>query len=110
MYLTVKSEFLNDLLDCLNMSIVNYISYDLEEQSKIISFSIRLNYNLEIEQIEQIKFLITKKARELQKRRTFSRLDIRKQIFNKNLLNTMFSLFTKCCWFFKQKSDVIKNN
>ena len=31
-YLTVKSEFLNDLLDYLNRSIVNYISYKLEEQ------------------------------------------------------------------------------
>ena len=74
-FLTVKSEFLNDLLDYLNTSIVNYISYDLEEQGKIISFCIRLNFDLEIEQIEQIKFLITKK--------TFSRLDIRKQTFNK---------------------------
>ena len=85
-YLTVKSEFLNDLLDYLNTSIVNYISYNLEEQDKIISFCIRLNYDLEIEKIEQIKFLITKKARELQKRRTFSRLDIRKQTFNKNFV------------------------
>ena len=48
-FLTVKSEFLNHLLDYLNTSIVNYISYDLEEQSKIISFCIRLNYDLEIE-------------------------------------------------------------
>ena len=39
-----------------------------------------------LEQIEQIKFLITKKARELQKRRTFSRLDIRKQTFNKKFV------------------------
>ena len=85
-FLTVKSEFLNDLLDYLNASIVNYISYNLEEQGKIISFCIRLNYGLEIEQIEQIKFVITKKARELQKRRTFSRLDIRKQTFNKNFV------------------------
>ena len=77
-FLTVKSEFLNDLLDYLNTSIVNYISYDLEEQGKIISFCIRLNYDLEIEQIEQIKFLITKK--------TFSRLDIRKQTFNKKFV------------------------
>ena len=81
-FLTVKSEFLNDLLDFLYTSIVNYISYDLEEQGKIISFCIRLNYDLEIEQIEQIKFLITEKATELQKRRTFSRLDINKK-FNK---------------------------
>ena len=85
-FFTVKSEFLKDLLDYLNTAIVNYISYNLEEQGKIISFCIRLNYNLEIEQIEQIKFLITKKARELQKRRTFSRLDIRKQTFNKNFV------------------------
>ena len=85
-FLTLKSEFLDDLLDYLNSSIVNYISYDLEEQGKIISFCIRLNYDLEIEQIEQIKFLITKKAKELQKRRTFSRLDIRKQTFNKKFV------------------------
>ena len=82
-FLTVKSEFLKDLLDYLNTSIVNYISYNLEEQGKIVSFCIRLNYGLEIEQIEQIKFLITKKVREIQKRRTFSRLGIRKQIFHK---------------------------
>ena len=84
--LTVKSEFLNDLFDYLNTSIVNYISYNLEEQGKIISFRIRLNYNLEIEQIDQIKFLITKKARELEKRRKFSRLDIRKQTFKNNFV------------------------
>ena len=65
-------DYLNDLLDYLNTSIVNYISYNLEEQGKVISFRIRLNYNLEIEQIDQIKFLITKKARELEKRRKFS--------------------------------------
>ena len=86
-YLTVKSKFLNDLLDYLNTSIVNYISYNLEEQGKIISFCIRLNYNLEIEQIDQIKFLITKKARELEKRMKFSRLSIRKQIFKNNFVN-----------------------
>ena len=73
-FLTVKSEFLNDLLDYLNTSIVNYISYNLEEQGKIISFCIRLNYDLQIEQIEQIKFLITKKARELQKEELFQDL------------------------------------
>ena len=106
-YLTVKSEFLNALLDYLNTSIVNYISYNLEEQGQIISFCIRLNYDLEIEQIEQINILITKKAWELQERRTFSRLDIRKQTFHKKILNNMFSLFTKCC-FFKQKSDNIR--
>ena len=83
--LTVKSEFLNDLLDFLNTSIVNYISYNLEE-GKIISFRIRLDYNLEIEQIDQIKFLITKNARELEKRRKFSRLDIRKQTFKNNFV------------------------
>ena len=85
--LNVKSEFLNDLLDYLNTSIVNYISYNLEEQDKIISFYIRLNYDLEIEQIDQIKFLITKKARKLQEKRKFSRLDIRKQTFKNNFVN-----------------------
>ena len=87
-YLTVRTEFLNDLLDYLNTNIVNYIvnyiSYNLEEQGKLILFYIRLNHDLEIDQTEQIKFLMIKKARELRERRTFSRLDIRKQTFNKN--------------------------
>ena len=51
-YLTVNSELLKDLLDYLNTNIVNYISYNLEEQGKIISFRIRLNYDLKIEQID----------------------------------------------------------
>ena len=84
--MTIKSEFLKELLDYLNTSIVNYILCDLEEQGKIISFRIRLNYDLEIEKIQQIRFLIAKKAWELQERRTFSRLDIRKQNFHKNSL------------------------
>ena len=83
MYLTAKGEFLRDLLDYLKGSIVNYISWNLEEQGKIILFQIRLSYDLEIGQIEQIKFLKNKKAWELQERRTFSRLDIRKQTFKK---------------------------
>ena len=70
MYLTERSELLNDLLDYLNTGIVNYISYDLKQQDKV-------------EQIDQIKFLMTRKARELQKRKTFSILDIRKQTCNK---------------------------
>ena len=78
-YLTVKSEFLNDLLDLLNTSIVNYISYNLEEQGKLFLFYIRLNHDLEIDQTEQIKFLMIKNGRE--GRQTF---DIRKQTFNKN--------------------------
>ena len=84
--LTVKSEFFNELLDYLDASIVNYISFDLKEIGKVISFRIRLNYDLEIDQIEQTKFLITKKARELRERKTFSRLDIREQTFNKNFV------------------------
>ena len=84
--LTVKSEFFNELLDYLDASIVNYISFDLKEIGKVISFRIRLNYDLEIDQIEQTKFLITKKARELRVRKTFSRLDIREQTFNKNFV------------------------
>ena len=74
MYLTVKSEFLKDLLDYLNTSIVKYISWNLEEQGKIILVPIRLSFDLEISQIEQIKFLINKKACELQERRTFQGL------------------------------------
>ena len=85
-YLTVKSEFFNEFLDYLNANIVEYISCDLKEKGKVISFYIRLNYDLEIDQIEQIKFLIIKKARELQERTTFSRLEIRKQTFNKSFV------------------------
>ena len=33
-----------------------------------------------------MKFLINKKARELEERRKFSRLDIRKQTFSKNFV------------------------
>ena len=78
-YLTVKKQsFFKEFLDYLNANIVNYISCNSEEKGKVISFCIRPNYDLEIDKIEQIKFLITKKARELQERRTFSRLDIRK--------------------------------
>ena len=65
MYLTERSELLKDLLDYLNTGIIN-----LKQQDKT-------------EQIDQIKFLITRNTRELQKRRTFSRFDIRKQTFNK---------------------------
>ena len=73
-FLTVKPEFLNYLLDYLNKSIINYVSYYLEEQGKIILLRIRLKYDLEIEKIQQIRFLITKKARELQERRNFQNL------------------------------------
>ena len=85
-FLTVKSEFFNEFLDYLDVNIVNYISVDLKEIVKVISFRIRLNYDLDIDQIEQIKFLINKKARELEERRKFSRLDIRKETFSKNFL------------------------
>ena len=84
MFLTVKSESLRDLSDYLNTPIVNYISFDLEEQGGIISFCIKLSYDLEINQVQQIKFLLTKKTHKLQDRRNFSRLDIRKQAFNRN--------------------------
>ena len=85
-FLTVKSEFFNEFLDYLDVNIVNYISFDLKEIGKVISFRIRLNYDLEIDQIDQIKFLINKKARELEKRRKFSRFDIRKQTFKNNFV------------------------
>ena len=85
-FLTVKSEFFNKFLDYLDANIVNYISFDLKEIGKVISFRIRLNYDLEIDQIEQIKFLINKKVRELEERRKFSRLDIRKQTFSKSFV------------------------
>ena len=74
MYLTVKSEFLNDLLDYLNTSIINYISYNLEEQGKLILFHIRLNHNLEIDQIEQLKCLIIKNTRNYEKEELFQGL------------------------------------
>ena len=83
-FLTVKSEFFDEFLDYLDVNIVNYISVDLKEIGKVISFRVRLNYDLEIDQIKQIKILINKKARELEKRRKFSRLDIRKQTFKNN--------------------------
>ena len=85
-FLTVKSEFFNEFLDYLDANIVNYISFDLKEIDKVISFRIRLNYDLEIDQIEQIKFLINKKVSELDERRNFSRLDVRKQTFSKNFV------------------------
>ena len=46
----------------------------------------RLNYDLEVDQIEEIKFLINKKVSKLEERRKFSRLDIRKQTFSKNFV------------------------
>ena len=85
-YLTVKSEFFSEFLDYVETNIVEYILRDLKEIGKVISFRIRLNHDLEIDQIEQINFLITKKARELEERRKFSRLDIRKQTFNNNFV------------------------
>ena len=85
-FLTVKSEFFNKFLDYLDANIVNYISFDLKEIGKVISFRIRLNYDLEIDQIEQIKFLINKKVRELEERGKFSRLNIRKQTFSKSFI------------------------
>ena len=85
-YLTVRSDFFNEFLDYVDRNIVEYRLCDLKEIGKVISFHIRLNYDLEIDQIEQIKFLITKKGRELEERRTFSRLDIRKQTFNNNFV------------------------
>ena len=91
--LTVRSEFFNEFLDYVDTNIVEYIFCDLKEVGKLISFHIRLNYDLEINQIEQIKFLINKKARELDEKRTFSRLDIRKKPLRIILLSNMFSLF-----------------
>ena len=73
-FLTVKSEFFNKFLDYLDANIVNYISFDLKEIGKVISFRIRLNYDLEIDQIEQIKFLINKKVRELEEKENFQGL------------------------------------
>ena len=72
-YLSVRSEFFKEFLDYVDANIVKYILCDLKEKGKVISFCIRLNYDLEIDQIEQIKFLITKKARELQERSNFLR-------------------------------------
>ena len=47
-FLRVKSEFFNEFLDYLDVNIVNYISFNLKEIGKVISFRIRLNYDLEI--------------------------------------------------------------
>ena len=93
-YLTVRLEFFKEFSDYVDTNIVEYILCDLEEQGKVISFCIRLNYDLERDQLEQIKFLITKKARELQERRNFSRLDIRKQTFkNKSVKQYVFIIY-----------------
>ena len=46
-FLTVKSEFFNEFLDYLDINNSNYISFDLKEIGKVISFCIRLNYDLE---------------------------------------------------------------
>ena len=69
--LTVRSEFFKEFLDYVDTNIVEYILCDLKEVGKVISFCIRLNYDLEIDQIEQIKFLIIKKMRELEEKRKF---------------------------------------
>ena len=63
-FLTVKSEFFKEFLDYIRRNIVDYVLCDLKEEGKVISLCIRVNYDLEIDQIDQIKFLITKKARE----------------------------------------------
>ena len=68
-FVTVKSEFFNEFLDYLDVNIANYISFDLKEIGKVISFRIRLNYDLEIDQIEQIKFLINKKSERIRKKK-----------------------------------------
>ena len=69
--LTVRSEFFKEFLDYVDTNIVEYILCDLKEVGKVILFCIRLNYDLEIDQIEQIKFLIIKKMRELEEKRKF---------------------------------------
>ena len=94
LYLTVRSEFLKELLGYEEANIVEYILCDLKEIGKIISFRIRLNYDLELDQLEQTKFLITKKVRELQERRNFSRHNIRKQSFkNKSIKEYVFIIY-----------------
>ena len=73
-----------------------YILCDLKEIGKVISFRIRLNYDLEIDQIEQITFLKNKKAREVEEKRKFSRLDRRKETFNNNFVKQYVSSIIKC--------------
>ena len=53
-YLTVRSEFFKEFLDYVDTNIAEYILCDLKERGKVISFRIRLNYDLEIDQIDQI--------------------------------------------------------
>ena len=91
-YLIVRSEFFKEFLDYVDTNIVEYILCDLKETGKVISFRIRLNYHSEIDQIEQIKFLITKKARELEERRKCSRVDLRKQTFKNNFVTQYVSI------------------
>ena len=85
-YLTVRSESFKEFLDYVDTNIVEYILCDLKEKGNVISYCIRINYDLEIDQIEQIKFVITKKERELQERRKFSRLGIRKETFKNSFV------------------------
>ena len=93
-HLAARSEFFKEFLDYVKTNIVEYILCDLKEKGEVISFCIRLNYDLEIDQLEQVKFLITKKARELQERRHFSRLDIRKQTFkNRSVRQYVFIIY-----------------
>ena len=67
--LTVRSEFFKEFLDYVDTNIVEYILCDLKEVDKVISFCIRLNYDLEIDQIEQIKFLIIKKNERIRRKK-----------------------------------------
>ena len=85
-YLTVRSESFKEFLDYVDTNIVEYILCDLKEKGNVILFRIRINYDLEIDQIEQIKLVITKKARELQEKRKFSRLGIRKETFKNSFV------------------------
>ena len=70
-FVTVKSEFFNEFLDYLDVNIVNYISFDLKEIGKVISFRISLNYDL---------------SERNRKKNEIPRLDIRKQTFKNNFV------------------------
>ena len=70
-FVTVKSEFFNEFLDYLDVNIVNYISFDLKEIGKVISFRISLNYDL---------------SERNRRKNEIPRLDIRKQTFKNNFV------------------------
>ena len=80
-YLKVRSEFFKELLDYVGTNIVEYMFCDSKEKGKVTSFCLRLNYDLKIDQFEQIKFLITKKRDNYKKEETFKNKFVKQYVF-----------------------------